>query len=69
MAKDVKELDASVARQRADMARLNAMLADKKAAKANLENGVFTLQGKTEQATKVCCLTLQRAGRVTQFSD
>lgn len=53
MAKDVKELDASVARQRADMARLNAMLADKKAAKANLENGVFTLQGKTEQATKV----------------
>ena len=53
MAKDVRELDTSVARQRADMARLNAMLADKRAAKANLENDVFTLQGKTEQATKV----------------
>jgi septal ring factor EnvC (AmiA/AmiB activator) len=53
VAKDVKELDTSVTRQRADMARLNAMLADKKAAKASLENDVSTLQGKTEQATKV----------------
>ncbi len=53
MATDVKVLDASVTRQRADIARLNAMLADKQAAKANLENEVFTLQQKIEQLTKV----------------
>ena len=51
--KDIKELETTIARHRDAMARMNGKLADTKAAKAALEDDIFDLQGKLDQAAKV----------------
>ena len=51
--KDIKELETTIARQRDAMARMNGKLADIKATKEALEEDIFNLQGKLDQAAKV----------------
>lgn len=51
--KDIKELETTIARQRDAMARMNGKLADIKATKEALEDDIFNLQGKLDQAAKV----------------
>ena len=53
VAKEIKELSASITRQHADIARLNGMLADTDAAQAGLEDDALRLQGQSTQASKV----------------
>lgn len=53
MQKDIKELDASIVRQRDSLGRLNGKLADTKARKAAAEENNIILQGKLDQAAKV----------------
>ena len=64
MQKDIKELDATIARQQNGMARLNSKLADTKAWKATVEDEVFILQGKLDQAAKVRSLLLAAARQI-----
>jgi len=59
--KDIKDLTTDISEQRNDIARLNSMLADGRVTKAALEEDVFTLQSKSDHATKVqllSCTTL-----------